>query len=588
MVNVGLYIEDTTVAESNPTINCSARRTDLCSNNPFVHTVYGYLSTLDHNRCVLDDKTETYYGGYGAGYWTNIKSNSDCTYTTTPFYRFAFHESHSCKGITIFYLNAWSKAHKVKIYWAKSGVTISEKTFITPYNEDDSINYCFYENEVSGFDTLRIEFLESWLPDQCVTFNYIVFGEVISFANDNIVRANVQYITKDVNDTLEIGTAEVQILDEDGRFNPNNPGGLWERLGELQTVSAECVEDGKIVSSTVWYLDKFKWDTSILTLNLIDLMGLADKKSFPGAYYKNISYRTLISNIANSAKIKISTFADIANANINIAWIPTCTVREALQKISVALGLQIYANAENRAIFPVVSNEEIKGYIGQNRKISTETSFEPVYNGVMMTLPTNVINESTASQIVSQTFPVGRHRVYYNGYNNSSISVSGATLVSAKTFYCDINVATEGTVTITGIKLSLENVNFTKAINDNEDLDTYVKFDNVGIYCEELLDSTLQTFVNHYSRRQRIKSKIIYQGDAYHARKDNFSDFPGKWYRIQSSQDENMFAYARIDKMTLNLVSGIADIECSGFSQITNDEEQMGVDDYTMGDLVLV
>lgn len=584
-------------ALANSTINYGSYNADLST--PFLkagRSFYNYVTT-DRNRCVLSDSNLEYGNPQvvKCKYWSSEQSDDSCVFDSNPTLTFTFAECSTSRGVTIYYAGSWCKAHKLRITWYYGTEEASVKEFITPIREYDpfiegtSSTY-FYENKVPAATSVKIEFLETWLPNQCIVLRGLDFGELVQFGDEEIMSANYSVVCKEVNDTLEYGEASIDILDEAGVYNPCNPSGRWEELKEHLFLTLLEIENGIKISETFWYIKTFEYKKNVLSLKLFDSVGLCETRSFPGCWFTDVLARTVLTRIAAEAHIQMGVKVGFPNPTLEYCYIPPCTAREALQIWSMMCDADVQAQGYIRGLAIYPKNYTIRDEIFTDRKIETTITFDKVCTGITLNLISSVTSASERDEFYNQVLGVGKYRIIFDS-PYTDLVLSGATNVTGvyRANYMDILVETAGTVTISGRLMTINYTPHHYAIDKKADISTYKVFDNLGIYCSANIDAVLERMASYYSKRQILTIDMIYRCDADNQYNDLTSDTVGKYALIQSSQDANMYAYARINKIDVDVTGGmLATVECRGFSQIVSHDFEMGVDALTMADLQLL
>ena len=536
-------------------------------------------------------------GSKAVRYCSNYVSNSECVFENVPWVRFTMENSITSKGATVFYRGAWLKPHKVRVTWLDaSDNQLSQKEFTDDSYSPEGIQggestYQFYENYVENWKKLKVEFLESWLPNQSIYLVDVSTSDVAVFDSDVVMSAECDIINRGCSDELEIGTATVTISDPNGQFNPQNIGGRWVDLGENESVVlCEYDDNNDILLETFWYIDTFDWENDVLTLNLVDCIGYLDKCFFPGVDYDSHWYAPTMYDIF----WQMHNFTQLRASYPGIDWTFTFeqftmgngTCKEYLQNVMFAIGGEVRRHFRRHYYATYSPLSSVKLAFHPDRKFNTRLTFDEAVNGVNIEIPTSREYEQTASVFKEQYFDVGKYLVTFDdGYTD--ITITGATDItgSIQNNYRKIRVDTAGTVTFSGKRVSANFSTYSEQIIKGTDETTFKDF-KVLARCSARQENMFSVVRKYYSNRQvlNIDAKFNFVGgDANKRWTDSVNDLPGKWCVVTDTQ--GLTAYARLEKVHVDLVGGmIGNCELRGYSRQVVDKFRMVEDDYTMED----
>lgn len=596
MINVHLSIDDVEALES-ATLDMGDYNSELSSGNLLggrdgYNFIFGDLnsSVLGYNNIVRAPLLLNVW-------WSREASDEHCEFDNPPTIKFTFTRGLKTTGVTLYYLTPWQKAHKVHIKWYYGNTVASEGDYITeerPFSlgeESDSLCYT-YPSDCPNATALEISFLESWLPNQTIILRGVALGDVLDFHDEQVISAKYTEVCPEIVETMEYGTCEIDILDEANIFNPSNPGGRWKDLRKYLSVTLTASDDEASIQNW-WYLETFEYKEHVLSMKLIDVLGYADTKIFPGCQFINQSFAAITSYIGSMAKIKIGrVLGTQRDEPVDYFMLPECTVREAVQYASLMMGYDVIAQYADKHMTFKLKDYNIRDEIFTNRKFKTDSKFADEVTGIRLNVIDGFTKETNAEEFFSQTMPVGKHRIIFDE-PHQLIEVRGATdITGATTFkWVDVFVTTEGTVTLVGKKYNYHYRDYDVAIDKDADTSTYKTFDKIPVNNALTLQEVLDKTAIYYAKRQILTIECAMRSyNAGWARFGNDgSDCITKYACIQSSQDPNQFAYARINKMEVDVTGGfIAKMECRGFSQIVSHDFEMGIDDYEMNDSELI
>lgn len=593
---VSLYMKPD---EAPSTYGTNSIRSDM-SNNAMVGSYVDFLCG-DPNSYPCGRMYTGITSNRGIAYASSYVSNANCVFEDVPYYRVTFAKNVTSRFLTIFYRGAWLKPHKVRLTWLdENDNQMSQREYTMDEATEEGIQggtstYQTYENYVENFRKIKIEFLESWLPNQSIYLVDMALGDVAVFDSEVVLSAECDIINKGTSDTLEAGTATITILDSEGLFNPQNIDGRWKDLGERESiVLAEYDENNDVLIQTYWFLDTFDWEDDILTLNAIDCVGLLENDFFPGVDYDESGYAPTMQDLMNRlhdfTKLRASLPSGWQDYTFERVAMEEGTCKDYLQNILFATGCELRRHYRRTYYHIVNPVSTIRDYIYPDRKFSTRLTFDEPTNGISVEIPTSETVEAESETFISQYFDVGKYVVAFGGIYRA-VSITGATDITGTAWntYRKIEVSTAGTVTFSGKRVNVNYSTYSEPIIDKTDETTYKKFKTFCM-CSDRQEKALEVLRQYYSNRQvlNIEAKLNY-GGGYEDTPwtDSVSDLPGKWAKVEDIK--GLTAYARIEKVHIDMVGGmLGTIELRGYSRQVVDALRMVEDEYTMDDEPLI
>ena len=537
----------------------------------------------------------------GVTYASGYTSNNDCEFEDVPYYRITFAKNVSSKFLTVFYRGAWLKPHKVRLTWLdENDNQMSQKEFTDNGTESEGIQggestYQIYENYVEGFRKIKIEFLESWLPNQSIYLVDIALGDVAVFDDEVVLSAECDIINRGTSETLDAGTATITILDAEGLCNPQNIDGRWQDLGERESiVLAEYDENNDVLIQTYWFLDTFDWEDDVLTINAVDCVGLMEKDFFPGVDYDEGTYaptlQDLLERMHDFTKMRAVLPSGWNEYTFERVMMENGNCKDYLQNILFACGYELRRHYRRTYYHIVNPNSSIRDELYPDRKFNTRLTFDEPINGVSIEVPTSETVEAESEVFLSQYFDVGKYLVSFDGIYHD-VTVSGATDITGavRNNYRKIEVSTAGIVSFSGKRVTINYSKYSDSIIDKTDENSFKSF-KTCVQCKARQEYALDLLKKFYSNRQilNVEAELRYGGGYEDSTwNDSVSDMPGKWAKVEDIK--GLTAYARIEKVHIDMVGGmLGTIELRGYSRQVVDNLRMVEDEYTMDDEPLI
>jgi hypothetical protein len=201
--------------------------TDL-DNLPSVKYATGELNLwLLDGSCTLIPSSEPYEN---AGY-VSFENVSDANH---PVVTFSFSKVHQEKipGITIVWselFNEYATSFRVSAYNGSS--FLQEKQVDNNALVESSVDL-----EISGYDSIVIEILSWCVPNHRARIEQVEFGQHVSFNKEDLLSYSHESKRDPISGQLSKDSISFSVNNSDQKWNPINPGGLYQYLYERQAV----------------------------------------------------------------------------------------------------------------------------------------------------------------------------------------------------------------------------------------------------------------------------------------------------------------------------------------------------------------
>lgn len=191
---------------------------------PHYATMERNLWVLDGSRGIFPDLTPN----LTPGYVSDNDSGASVTVTLPSTIESSF------PGITVIWSNEFAEYPTSFNVVVKNGDTEVATTTVTGNRESKVL----VDLEVSGFDTVIVEPVNWCLPDRRVRLEKIGLGHDITFNKGDLVSYRHEHSGDILCGELPKNLIQFSVLNVDGRWNPNNPTGLWRYLSDRQKITA--------------------------------------------------------------------------------------------------------------------------------------------------------------------------------------------------------------------------------------------------------------------------------------------------------------------------------------------------------------
>ena len=453
-----------------------------------------------------------------SGYFETSQADSDGEFVTAPYFGFMLSTASDFQGVSL----QFSNDPDYYVYGLQVAIYHSD---LTHDDYDFDIDCASLPGGVftipNGFEDVKyIYFLVTKVnPDG--------YGRILNssmhtiFGFDNKVVSNIETQTEidQISRRLPTETISFRVLDYNGVYDPDNPGGIWKYFEEKQPLT---IQYGYLLDDGTWeWLDKTSYVlTGSPTKSGFDVTfdGTKLLATLTGTYRKGIydsngvTLYALARAVLQDAGISVVSGLDVALANITVtAPLPIATHAECLQLIAQAGNCLLYTGSDGK--IHLKSGWYPSSLLG-NETINYDTQLDFPVIDITPPLKTETVKQYryvpvlSVETLVDQTMDViGTVDIWidYDLSTGQSATVTGGTLNSA-TYYgrCALlNITGSGTLTvqITGQRVMVYSSSTDYEIGSTGDVDT---FDN-----ELITGSVLQYEVAQY-RANYLKNRNAY------------------------------------------------------------------------------
>lgn len=165
-----------------------------------------------------------------AGY-VSLENVSDANH---PIVTFSFSKTHEEKipGITIVWselFNEYATSFKVSAYNGSS--LLQEKQIDDNTSVESSVDF-----ETTGYNSIVIEILSWCIPNRRARIEQVEFGQRVRFNKEDLLSYSHESKRDPISGQLSKDSISFSINNSDQKWNPINPGGLYQYLYERQAV----------------------------------------------------------------------------------------------------------------------------------------------------------------------------------------------------------------------------------------------------------------------------------------------------------------------------------------------------------------
>lgn len=530
---------------------------------------YGY--TGFNQFCLDGSKEEIPDDKEDVAFWSTAISGDDRKFGVNPVIAVKFAENHTSTGLTFFFSHEYPK--RMKISWYDIGGELIEEGEFTPAAET-----YFARMQVKNYAAIRVEFLETHYANRCIRLQYIVFGQYITWSDDDVKAAKVTEQIDESNASLPVSSAQVEIIDENNDFDIANPEGSWNSAEYYQRMVLREYKDGEIIECGTFYLNGWSFKSNIATFKAVDAIGFLDSATFrDGRIYDREPAVSIISEIMAAAGwTDYYIDPDIAQLGVT-GYLKKQTCRNALKEVCFALGAQ--ATCFRSETITIRRPERyISNYVGPDRKFNgkTQVATGDYIQAVSVELPSYALGDDTSS-VYKATNEPGTYLVEFSSpVDTDTITASGCAVSNVHTQYCTITVPEAGeceilarTYTSTPYTLTREVEN----VEPGQGSDT--KKYTAAVYCPDEILDVMDSLLSYYQLRKSAQITYLLDGEV-----------AGDWIGIRDTQ--NRISSALVEQQTIDMTGGfLSTAKCVGYSKVTTEDYFAGKELYTGGNVII-
>lgn len=473
--------------------------------------------TKEHNHTVLDGSFSTAEFD-GTGYFSNVKSNSQGEFSTTPSLDFVFYNRHKSYALTFCCIE--DSPVKVRIIWYRG--TLKVDAITSKLDPNERLNTVIHP--VSGYDRVHIDFLKA-LPDRYIKINYIEFGTTMHW-DQTIIKDGT--LTKGLSrdgSIMSVNTLTFSIVDNSYDMNLMNPNGIHTLFQRDQAIVAyeDIKQEGEKNFTTLYlgdfFLSKYTAEGNMAKIVAVSYMGVLERFQFiASGIYNGVKASVVMGDIFTAAGIPSSQYNITASIGDKLLYgtIKPCNCKEALRQVLFATHATIdTSNPDHIAISPY--DTVVSTRIERKDKVSTKVTQIEAVDQVRLKYNTYIAG-STESEIFTDDYPSGSTQTVYFDQPYSGIRIqSGADFVSSTAYSVTFTVYNNATsVTVMGIPYEVVEREIVKGVSNNISANNIVSFSTdlcstttataLLNNLSEYYGNTLQIEIQHYANETKMNT----------------------------------------------------------------------------------
>lgn len=551
------FIDVTAVSDATVAVSTAQSVGNLSLFSNDTESAQKEYGTLELNQFILDGrKTVMPAAPKDIAFWSEEKSNSDCTFATVPTFTAVFKEKHSCAGITLYFVDDYPTEVQLS-YYTLDGTKLAAETFYP----DSLIYVCWLQ--VENFGKISIKFIKTRMPERYVKLQYVLYGVMLNWSGEKLKSVKVQEELDVTLNTLSTNTADIDILDENYDFDIANKNGAWKSVQKTQEVNLTETVDGVSIPMGTFFINEKCFENNIASFSLIDRIGLMDGYMFRnGRVYENEKAGVILEEIFEAAGVQKYEIEDEVYNTVLSGYLSIQSCRAALQRICFAVS-GVADDSRSDTVRVYKPDRYVSSIVGTDRKFNGQTkiALSEYVSGVSIEINKYTLSFSTA-ELYNDVLPAGTSVIEFdNPCLPSSLEISGGTILEAKENYIKVSMPQSDKCMISGRKYEVNKFNYQKSVKEIEagETENVKKFTNITLYNMDILPYKAQDLLDYYTLRKKLEMKYLIKNERV-----------GNWVNINDVGGN--VSTTLVESQNIDLTGGyIATASCVGYSEVITD-----------------
>lgn len=356
------------------------------------------LATLEPNYWRLDGKFSIFDPANPGerGWWSNLISSTSGS-ISSPYLQFTFSTTQSSDGFTIIFDDTTGECaadFTIRVY--NSSLAIMSTKTVT--GNRDAV--CWVDMPVQNYKRVRVTFTKTGNPRRRVRVCEVVFGRVQVFGSDDIANMQVQRRAAPDMSSFPAAALELTIDNADGRYNINNPSGIYAYLQKGQGLTTYAEVDGELVSLGRYYFDSAESSDNSMTAKITayDPAFALDSVYYNAGKTGTWTVSAAVADIVAASGLTFSYDLPTGAASrvVGRAIPQNTSCREALRLIAQAARCVCYFDTLDKLVFvePVLS-EAAQSYTADYMRQWPKMSDAGLVNSIKLTVRDEYTDKET-------------------------------------------------------------------------------------------------------------------------------------------------------------------------------------------------
>lgn len=381
--------------------------------------------TLEHNFCVLDGTQSEFKDDTSDIPFFSELTTINGLFRAMTLITMWFSELHSSYALTINFMDDYPLL--IKCTWYRD----NDKLFESEYDVD--CNDFVIRKSVQNYDKIQIEFLKT-LPFRYVKVNYIRFGVILDWNENNLKSGNLLMEIDPISSALPESNLTFEVVDDTDETNPGNKEGLHNYFQRNQSMQPYEIVNGNKIKLGKFYLQDFSYNKNVCKVQTTTLLTLMENTDFsaigtaskandpmhtprPNDYKSATYWLELIFAEIGLTSSDYSIDASLSSVNLYFGFAEmSCNCKQALQEVLFAANaiVDFSSNVYDVVVKPRTS--VVSGIIPKTTKFSTSVKKTEYVTGVKIHYNTIVwaATDSNNMYIINERMKAGTYKIIFN------------------------------------------------------------------------------------------------------------------------------------------------------------------------------
>jgi hypothetical protein len=372
-------------------------------------------------------------------------------FTSHPMLTITFEKLHTIDGLVLHFSSTGDYSDSVEIVWYNALDVVLFSDTYTPDSEEFDI-----DQEVVDFKKITLEFFSTNRSYRYLYFKGIDFGQLIRWSGTDILSAEAVEQLDMLSLTAPWNTCNLNLYSIESDFSIVNPSGYYSRLSQNQPLLLYALKDEKKIFMGRYYLDTWKnVSETEFEFNCVDALSVLSRIPYYGNIWlpAGILSQYLIDEIMTVAAIPYELDQSLYDIPV-MGYLPESNCRDALQQICFAIGAYIDCSRSNlvkiyKSIILSGTETNVVEISATEQAEGSTLELKPLLTGVEL-LSHNYVEGTDALTLFEGPLSAGIYTIHFSEPAHT-LAINGATFITQGVNHAIIQVAVEGTVSVTGL-----------------------------------------------------------------------------------------------------------------------------------------
>lgn len=453
-----------------------------------------------------------------AGIVSLLQSNAGGVFPDQPHFELIFSVDYSTDKFVI-YFDSFSNDYATE-FVVRFQDEFNNNLYNVLWTNDSPV---FTLNEtITGFRKIVLIFNKVNKPFHYLRIKGFDFDEVVRFTGGDVKAANIVEEISPISVELPSNKLDLTLFSSSGDFSIVDPQGVYATIAENQPI--DIYEQ---INNDLYHIGRYfisDWDSlseQEAIFKCYDLIGILDSTPFTyfsdvGFIFEGMSVSYAVTHIMANIGLEVEIDPAIASATVR-GWLPITTIREALQQIMFAAGGYITCSRSGiMQVKPLTLASDLGGvydhiFTNQHKGLNSPITRRPLVTGVEITAHRYLSDGLSPKVLYTSNLAAGVYNIIFNDVPHFDYSATGATVTDSSSNNVIINVASPGTVTVSGRSYldSKSTVTVYAAGLPANTQPNIVKINTATLVSPDMAVSVAQRVLDYYAQRYVQETKLF-------------------------------------------------------------------------------